>query len=418
MRNPLVNLLIVKNALWLFWGFGFRLGIQVIYFILLARILGSEAYGRFAGVLAVVTVLSPFASWGSGNILIKHVSRNPGLFSFYWGSALTITLLTGIALSLLSSLIVALVFDWQTALALSLPIALGDLVGVRLADVSSQAFQSRERMRGTSLLWVVISLSRLLGTLILAVFPQLGLYGWAFLYALSGLLAGAVGVIWVTLRLGKGVLGLAPLRGEWKEGFYFSLSLASQGAYNDVDKALLSRLDSDLVAGNYASAYRVLEATFAPIRAILYASYPRFFQAGHAGLKSSRSFALSLLPLGLIFSLLGGGIVWATAPFLPLLLGQDYSLSVHIAPLMAPVLVLRTLHYLAADALTGAGYQGVRSAVQLVVALVSLALNLWLIPAHGWLGAVWSTWVSQGLLVLLLWAFVFRLEARENDKVG
>lgn len=90
MGSPLA-----RNTLWMLLGFGFRLGLQFLYFVLLARILGPEQYGAFVGVAALIMVLSPFASWGSGNILIKHASRDPGLFKKYWGAALATTLASG-----------------------------------------------------------------------------------------------------------------------------------------------------------------------------------------------------------------------------------------------------------------------------------------------------------------------------------
>jgi O-antigen/teichoic acid export membrane protein len=61
-------------------------------------------------------------------------------------------------------------------------------------------------------------------------------------------------------------------------------------------------------------------------------------------------------------------------------------------------------------ALTGSGRQNVRTASQVTVAVVNLALNLWLIPAYGWIGAAWSSVASDGLLavlnsVLLFWVW-------------
>lgn len=395
--------LVARNTLWMLLGFGFRLGIQFLYFVLLARILGPEQYGAFVGVVALVMVLSPFASWGSGNILIKYASRDPGLFQRYWGAALATTLVSGGALSGLAFLLSGLLFGWETALALALPIALGDLIGIRLADVSGQAFQSRERLSRTSALWILMSTSRLLGVLILYALPEANASHWALLYAGSGFLAGALGVAWVVRELGFGPLSLGPMRGEWREGFYFAISLAAQGAYNDLDKTLLARLVSEGVAGGYAAAYRVLDAAFVPMRALLYATYPRFFREGRRGLESSRAFALRLLPFGLAAGGLGAALALGLAPLLPVLLGPEYALSAAVLPLLAPILLFRALHYLAADALTGAGYQGLRSAVQVGVAFLNLGLNLWWIPLLGWRGAVWSSLLSDGMLATGLW---------------
>lgn len=402
MKRPSSSLLV--QTVWMLWGFGVRLGIQVVYFVLVARTLGPEGYGSFVSVLAIVAILVPFASWGSGNILVKHASRDPSRFQPYWGAALAVTLVSGSLLTGLALAITALVFSVHEALYLALPIALGDLIGLRLADVASQAFQSQEKLNRTAAVWVLMSLLRLASALLLFTLevpktPE----AWALLYSLSGLVAGGANVVWVFRELGRGPLSLIPFKGEWREGFFFALGLAAQGAYNELDKTLLGRLGTPQAAGQYAAAYRVLDAAFIPMRALLYASYPRFFQEGARGTRATHRFALRLLPVGLGVGVIGGLFLLGVAPFLPKLLGEEYAHAAEILPFLAPIILLRTLHYLAADGLTGAGYQGLRSGVQIGVAVFNLGLNLWLIPLWGVWGAVWSSLVSNGFLAIALW---------------
>lgn len=407
---------LAKNTFWMLLGFGVRLGIQFLYFVLLTRTLGPEEYGAFVSVVALTAVLAPFASWGSGNILIKYVSRAHSVFPAYWGASLATTLVSGGGLSIITFLLTGWLFSWESALRLALPIALGDLIGIRLADVSGQAFQGLERLNRTSAIWALMSATRLLGVLILLVLPQASAATWALLYSGSGLLSGGLSVAWVTSEGGAGRLSLKPMKGEWKEGLYFAIGLAAQGAYNDLDKTLLSRLASDAMAGTYAAAYRVLDALFIPMRAILYASYPRFFRAGKDGVEGGVAIALRLLPWGMAAGVLGMGGGWAFARLLPLLLGPRYTLSARILLFLTPILFFRVFHYLAADTLTGAGYQGLRSAFQVSIALLNLGLNLWWIPLLGWKGAAWSSLISDGLLAATLWFVVLgKRKTRRKD---
>lgn len=76
---------------------------------------------------------------------------------------------------------------------------------------------------------------------------------------------------------------------------------------------------------------------------------------------------------------------------------------------LLPVLLFRAAHYFAADALTGAGFQGVRTAVQVGIVLLNLGLNLALIPVWGWRGAAVASWLSDGALALFLWGALFFL---------
>ena len=74
--------------------------------------------------------------------------------------------------------------------------------------------------------------------------------------------------------------------------------------------------------------------------------------------------------------------------------------------------LLKTCHYFAADALTGAGHQALRTLVQVGVAGFNVLLNLWLIPAYSWRGAAWSSLASDGLLAAALWSCALVLRAR------
>ena len=78
--------------------------------------------------------------------------------------------------------------------------------------------------------------------------------------------------------------------------------------------------------------------------------------------------------------------------------------------------MLKTFHYFAADSLTGAGYQGVRTAVQVGIAVFNVLVNLWIIPAYGWRGAAWSSLASDGLLAVILWMIALRLSSKARER--
>ncbi len=79
---------LARNTLWMLLAQGIRLFLQAFYFVIIARVLGVEQYGAFVLATSLVAILSPFSGLGVGNILIKNVSKNRALFSYYWGNAL------------------------------------------------------------------------------------------------------------------------------------------------------------------------------------------------------------------------------------------------------------------------------------------------------------------------------------------
>ena len=66
--------------------------------MLIARALGASEYGSYVSVAALATIVAPFASMGSGNLLIQNVARAPETFSVQWGRALATTAVFGCTL--------------------------------------------------------------------------------------------------------------------------------------------------------------------------------------------------------------------------------------------------------------------------------------------------------------------------------
>jgi O-antigen/teichoic acid export membrane protein len=91
----------------------------------------------------------------------------------------------------------------------------------------------------------------------------------------------------------------------------------------------------------------------------------------------------------------------ASAGLLPTVLGAQYAEAATALRWLAPILPLRSIHAFYSDVLTSVGRQGLRTALQVGVAVVNAVANLWLIPAFSWKGAAWSSVGCDALLVLL-----------------
>ena len=79
---------LARNAGWLFAGQGLSFLVQGIYFLVLARLLGTTEYGKLAGVVALVAVVSQYSTLGSGLLFLRYVSPDRSRFPAYWGNIL------------------------------------------------------------------------------------------------------------------------------------------------------------------------------------------------------------------------------------------------------------------------------------------------------------------------------------------
>ncbi len=408
-----------RNTLWALAGYGLRLVIQSVYFVIIARCLGPGQYGGFVAATALVNIIAPFSGMGSGNLLIKNVTQNKSLFAVYWGNGLLVTLITGMVLVGFVVLSSVALLPRTIPLFAILCISVSDLVVVQFVEVAAFAFQAFEMLSRNAHLNVLISLTRLIGIVGLVIaMPHPTIYSWSVVYLAGSTLAASIAMIWVTVCLGGPRISLNRIRRQGFEGLTFSTGLSAQTIYNDIDKTMLARLGTLEATGIYSAAYRLIEVAFLPVRALLNAAYPGFFRSGVDGISGALRYSRRLLVRIVPYSLFAFAVLMLGAPLVPRILGQQYANVTDALRWLSLLPLLKTFHYFAADALTGAGYQGVRTTVQVAIAIFNVLVNLWIIPLHGWRGAAWSSLASDGLLALLLWGIAIRLSGKASTGVA
>jgi len=408
---------LVRNTVWMFFGQGLGQVLRAVYFLIIPRALGVEQYGAFVGVTSLVAILAPFAAGGSGGLIVKNVSRDKRVFGDYWGNALLVSLIGGSALAILTIAAARFIFSGNVPWLLVCLVAISDLFFSNVLDIGTQAFQAFDLLALTAKLSLVGNFMRIIGAVVLLLFfHHATAISWAWCYLAASIVMAVIAMYWVSHKLGKPVLAFWRIKPELLEGGYFAVSMSSQTIYNDIDKTMLVRLSTLASAGIYAAAYRLIDVAFMPIRSLLWAAYPNFFRHGANGLGACTNYAKRLLLRAGLYSVGIGLVVFFGAPIVPLLLGSQYGLTVIALRWLAPLPLLKTLHYFVANALTGAGLQGVRTAVQVFVGVFNIGLNVWLIPAYSWRGAAWSSLASDGLLAIGLWLAVLILCRRENNQ--
>ncbi|MBW4564843.1 MAG: flippase [Mojavia pulchra JT2-VF2] len=410
LRSRLASLFqkpMVRGTLWILIAQGLRIVLQALYFVIIARALGVEQYGEFVGATALVAILSPFAGLGSDTLLLKNVARNRALFRDYWGNALFMISVTGLGLMVLLILLAPIFLPRTISPLLLLLVALSDLFFTSIVFVSTQSFQAVDRLSLTAQISTFAMLTKVLAAIALMHFyTQASTIDWAYLYLASSAVSALLAILVVNRLLGTPKLALSRIKPELADGFFFAIGASSYTIYNDIDKTMLARLSTLEATGIYAAAYRLIDVAFVPVRSITAAAYAHFFREGKNGISSALTLAKQLVKIAGSYGLIAGIGLLLFAPVVPYVLGNEYAIAVEALRWLAPIPFFRAVQCFGADALSGAGYQGLRSAVQVIIALFNILLNLWLIPLYSWKGAAWSSLASDGLLMLLIWALL------------
>ena len=409
---------LVQSTLWLLVGKGMRLVLQAAYFIVIARTLGVANYGAFVGTTAMVAIVSPFVGVGIETLLLKNVAKDRHLLPEYWGNALWMVLVTGISLMSGLALVTPIVLPSISPI-LVLLVAVSDLIFGSITNIAIRAFQAVDQLNISAQINILVMFTKVLAAFsLMYFFSEPNPLEWAWLYLASSILAALLALILVNRLLGSPKLALNRILPELKEGFYFSISNSAYTIYNDIDKTMLARLSTLEATGIYAAAYRLIDVTFIPVISIAGAAYADFFRKGKDGVAATVAFAKPLVLITSSYSIVAGIGLLLFAPIVPSILGSDYINVVEALRWLAPIPLFRSLQHFGGDILSGTGFQGLRSALEVVISIFNIGINLWLIPLYSWQGAAWSSLASDGLLMMMLWSMVAVQYRKQNSNLS
>jgi O-antigen/teichoic acid export membrane protein len=409
---------LAKNTGKLAMGQGLRLVIQAVYFVLIARSLGPKEYGGFVAMTSLVAVTSPFAGLGCPMILLKYVARERSLLPVYWGNGLLTICISASLLTMgilsLTPFILGREFLFLTAM-----VCAADLFMIRITELAAFAFAALGRMGESARMSVYISGSRLVGiTIVSSITRHPSVREWTFAYVLGA----AACFVYAFLRtsFAAKAIQFRPKQ-AWRnvpESALFAVSGSAATIYNDIDKTMIGKLSSFTATGIYAAAYRIIDVSLVPVRAMLSAAYPDFFRIGVAGPAATKKYAYRLIRRATPFGAFIFVALLLGAPIIPHVLGRNYASAVEAVRWLAIIPFLRCIHIFLADGLTGAGYQGSRTLVQVGIGALNVLLNLYFIRHWAWRGAAWSSILCDAMLAISLWALFQYVTSREAQRVA
>jgi O-antigen/teichoic acid export membrane protein len=379
--------------------------LQLVSLVIIARFLGTTQFGEFASIVAVVGIVAAFAGWGSDQLVVRTVAQDRRSFSQAVSSGLTFYGLSAPALIALCSVAIPTIFRSFTSITVVFPIALSDILFTRLNVFAGACYQARHEAKATASNNLSFSAVRLIAVGIwLLTVPRYSLTSWAWFYCLS---SGIAGLLSIGRLLRKVDLTRWHVEWhEWKDGFLFSLQMASFSAFRDTDKPIVSYLSSPSTVGIYAAAFRISDAAAMPIRALMYATFPHFFRHAKTGQHHSLEFAIKILPAALVMGVAAGATLVGVAPLVPSIFGTTYLPARSLLVILAGLPLLYGLYYLAGDVLISTGYIWLRGCLQIAMPVLDIALCFALVPSYGAAGAAVATMLSHLSLAAASWIAV------------
>lgn len=334
---------------------GLRLLVQAGTLLLVARLLGPDQFGGFAGVAALAVLLGSLSTFGTHLVLLGEIARQRGGRDQVLQYAIPCTLSCGSSLLMVFLLVCLGLLDTH-----AVPFSVLLLIGITetllqpLLILVVSEHHALGRIARSQLLQLLPMPLRLMAVcLVFLMHSSQPLTAYATGYVTASVLALGYGVLtlpsrWPSLREWR-----RPGKEEWGGALGYAVINITKSGPGELDKTLALQLLPSGAAGLYAAAARVVGAITMPVTAMTLSALPRLFRDGsgsRGGLLLGWMYAAAFT-----YSLILAGVMWLAAPIFESVFGSQYSGISDVVRLLCIAIPGVALRLVAGNALMALG---------------------------------------------------------------
>lgn len=376
---------------------GFRLIVQAATLIIVARMLGPDQFGIFAGIASLGLILGTLASFGIHLLMLGEASNNP--------QHRDVVLLYAIPLTLAGSCVSFLIFLLTSlGTAHEHGIAIWALLAIGIAEIVLQPFFVLMSIEHHALGFVVraqlmqlapIGLRLMMAIFVLKLAPIDPLELYASTYLAVALLTLALGYALLPAPWPRPQLWRLPLQPELRKASGYAAMNFTKVAPAELDKALAIKLLPIDMASLYAASARVVGAIIVPVTAMTLAALPRLFRNDRTDILQRQMFGAAL-----IYSILLMAVMWYVAPIFELIFGHDYNGISELIRYLCLAIPGMALRMITGNALMAAGLTWLRVGCESLGIAVLLILSIMLTSKYGSTGIAFALVFSEWSMAL------------------
>ena len=394
---------IVMNSAWLFADKLMRMVVGLIIGVWVARYLGPGEFGQLSYAIAFVALFSPIASLGLDGIAVRELLRHPLKKDEILGSVFVLRLLGGGMAFLGASMVIALMPQEGQAHWLVMIIAAG--LVFQAFDVADLWFQSQMQSRCTIIAKNVAFLA-LAGIKVWLILIQSDVVAFAWA-ATAEIALGAVGLLITFQSVGNAWSTFRPVMARMAsllaESWPLLFSGLAIGLYMRIDQVMLAEMAGEREVGLYSAAVRLSEIWYVIPTIIVTSAMPSLTEARA---RSQELYYERLQRMCIFLTrvayLVAVPMTFLADPVVHFLFGKSYEAAGHILAAHIWTAVFVFLGVASGPWKVNDGFTKLSLYQTSIGAISNIALNLFMIPRFGALGAAWATIVSQCLAAWLL----------------
>ncbi|AGG88080.1 lipopolysaccharide biosynthesis protein [Rhodanobacter denitrificans] len=326
MRFEILRGPIAKGTIRTTFVLGMRLVVQAGTLLIVARMLGPQQFGAFAGVSALAVILGTLSTFGTHVVLIKSVSSDRSSRHDILAYAIPITTICGCVLLgiYLSTVLLALP---ETGIPMAALIAIGvtellmqPLYGLPIAERLAMGQVARSQLM--QVLPLALRLITAAAVFMLAPANPLAAYAAGY-FAASLVALGFAAMItrdcWPPVRRWR-----LPSQRELRHTAGYAASNFTSNGPGELDKTLAAKLLPLAMAGLYSAGARVIGAATLPVVAMVLSAVPRLFREGRAQPKRTAHLLRWVFGAALAYGLVLASIMRLIAPCFDWIFGAKY----------------------------------------------------------------------------------------------
>lgn len=406
---------IYKNTLYLGTAETVSRVLQFVVMLYAARLLSKEHFGKFSFALSLSFIAIVLADMGINTLLIREISRNKenkSLVDKYFSNAAIIKLvLCVITYAIIELTLYLLQYPPETKQIVRVVWAFTILS--TFTDLFYSIFRSFEKMHYDASI-KILRMILLTAASLYVLFKGYGVlaFSFTFFFVEVAVILVAASFVFKTFVEFNAVKKLRLFDFSFSKYLFkmalpFGLALVFGSIYFYIGSVMLSKIKGDDEVAVYSVAYNIALAVLFIPNVYTNAIYPvlsRYYKESKEGLRTlyERSFKY-LYVIGLPISV---GLYLLAGRIISLLYGKAYSGSAIALQIISWYLFIKFINFLLGTVLSSIDRQNKRMLGQGLTAVFNVALNLLLIPKIGYVGAAWSTFVTEIFLFVLYYWYV------------
>ena len=376
---------------------------SVVFYVVMARELGSDGFGDFMFALSLTGVLLLGSGFGIDDLTFMDVGRDKRRSGDYLGDAVAIKLLSSFVLLSVAAIAVNIAdYSDEARMAVYL-VGAGNAVET-MAWSWHAIFGGHERLELTSVAVIAQrTVTAVAGSVIL-------LNGGGLVAASCVFLGGALlGLLVSHVQLRRLVpwLRMRTSHRRWlpliKAGFPIGAVTLLFVLLIKLDTVMLSFLEGgdNRQVGYYSAAYRLVEATMFLSWIFSHSALPWLARQEDDGVGLARGCEVGFKVLTAVLMPLGVGFAVLAPQLTDLFYGSAYDDAVTPLRLLGLMTVLYGINFFASTILVARGRPGGFTRAALAIIAQNIVFNLILIPMYGASGAAFNAVLSGVLLAAL-----------------